>query len=68
MAGLTLHVKKIGDHRPPLEQTDVDHDIAVVVAKIGLPAFEVAYNAGRAMTMEQAIAYALEQTDQEFLD
>ena len=55
--------KKIGDHRPPLEQTDVDRDIAAVIAKIGSPAFEVAYNAGHAMTMEQAIAYALADED-----
>jgi predicted ATPase/transcriptional regulator with XRE-family HTH domain len=42
----------------------LDHDRAVNIARAGLneAAFQAAWTAGRAMTPEEAIAYALEQT------
>ena len=47
---------KIGDPRPSSEQADMDKDIAVIVAKIGSSAFEVAYDSGRGTTMDEAVA------------
>ena len=52
--------KKIGDIRPPIEQNAVDQDIAACCLKLGKLAFSHAYEAGRAMTLEQAVAYALD--------
>jgi predicted ATPase/DNA-binding SARP family transcriptional activator len=51
----------IHDARPGLEQADVDRDIAAVVAKIGRDAFEDAYNKGCTMTLDEAVAYALDR-------
>ena len=52
--------EKIKDKRPLIEQHDVDKEIAAITAKIGNSAFEEAYDAGRAMTMDEAVAFALE--------
>ena len=52
--------KKTGEIRPPIEQTDMDQDIAACRLKLGELAFSHAYEAGRAMTLEQAFAYALD--------
>ena len=49
----------IGDTRPFLEQADVDRDRAAIMVKIGSSAFEIAYNQGRAMTIDAAVEYAL---------
>jgi predicted ATPase/DNA-binding SARP family transcriptional activator len=49
----------IGDSRPLLEQADVDRDIAAIVSSIGNPAYQKAYDKGRAMTLDEAVAYAL---------
>jgi predicted ATPase/DNA-binding SARP family transcriptional activator len=49
-----------GDTRPFLEQVDIDRDIAAVVVKIGKDAFEEAYNKGCAMSVDEAVAYALD--------
>jgi predicted ATPase/class 3 adenylate cyclase len=48
--------------RPPDEQADVDRDLATIHAQLDEAAFAAAQAAGRAMTMDQAIAYALEST------
>jgi predicted ATPase/DNA-binding XRE family transcriptional regulator len=53
--------KKIGDLRPPIEQTDMDQDIAACRLALGEVVFLHAYEAGRVMTLEQAVAYALEE-------
>ena len=50
----------IGDSRPFLEQADVDRDIAAVVVRIGHAAFQEAYDKGRAMTLDEAVTYALD--------
>jgi len=52
--------KKIGDTRPPIEQKDVDQDIAACRLAMGETAFSDACAAGGVMTLEQAVAYALE--------
>lgn len=48
------------DFRPPVEQPDVDRDLAVIRAQLDEAAFNAAWAEGRAMTMEQAIEYAFE--------
>ncbi|MGC1377366.1 MAG: tetratricopeptide repeat protein [Anaerolineales bacterium] len=50
----------IDSRRPPVEQADVDRDLAAIHAQLDEAAFAAARAAGRAMSMEQAIAYALE--------
>ena len=51
--------EKIGDHRPPVEQASVDRDLAIIHSQLDDTAFEKAYQTGQAMTLEQAIEYAL---------
>jgi non-specific serine/threonine protein kinase len=53
--------KKVDNIRPPNEQNDVDRDIAACRLVLGELAFSQAYDAGRVMTLEQAVAYALEE-------
>jgi tetratricopeptide (TPR) repeat protein len=50
--------KEIGDPRPRIEQADLDRDIAAIKAKIGADAYEAAYNAGRGLTLDEAVALA----------
>jgi len=52
--------KKVRDPRPPLEQADVDRDIAMIVTKIGNAAFEEAYDKGRLITLDEVVRLALE--------
>jgi predicted ATPase/DNA-binding XRE family transcriptional regulator len=51
--------KEIGDPRPRIEQADLDQDFVTINARIGSPAFEAAYNSGRKMTLNEAVALAL---------
>jgi tetratricopeptide (TPR) repeat protein len=53
--------EEIGNTRPLLEQADVDRDVAAIVAKIGKAAFEEAYDKGSVMTLDEAVAYALDE-------
>jgi len=53
--------KKISDTRPLLEQADADKIIAACFAKIGESAFSDAYDEGLAMTLDEAVRYALEE-------
>ena len=50
----------LGDRRPPAEQNSVDKDLAVIHAQLDDVEFKNAYNTGRSMTEEQAIALATE--------
>ena len=52
--------KEADELRPPVEQKDVDQDKAACRLALGEEAFTHAYEAGRVMTLEQAVAYALE--------
>ena len=53
----------IGDPRSPAAQADVDRDFAQIQTQLDEVAIEAAQVEGRAMTMEQAIELALENTD-----
>jgi tetratricopeptide (TPR) repeat protein len=50
--------KEIGDPRPPIEQADLDRDIAAIKAKIAAAAYERAYTAGQALTLDKVVALA----------
>lgn len=52
--------KKTGGLRPPIEQNAVDQDSAACRLSLGEVAFSQAYEAGQVMTLEQAVAYALD--------
>ena len=51
--------EQIINPRPFLEQANVDRDISAIMAKIGSSAFEVAYDSGREMLLDKAVALAL---------
>ena len=55
--------REIGEPRPRIEQVDLDRDIVAIKAKIGSSAFEVAYDSGRDMTLDEAVALALNTND-----
>jgi hypothetical protein len=50
----------IANARPSVEQADVDRDFASIRTQLDEAIIETARAEGRAMTLEQAIAYALE--------
>lgn len=50
--------ERMGDQRPPVEQASVDKDLAAIHSQLDDTEFENAYNTGRLMTEEQAIALA----------
>src|SRR5687768_2303951 len=52
--------EKTHDTRPLLEQADVDQIITACLIKIGEVAFSDAYDDGQKMTLDEAVAYALE--------
>ena len=54
--------EKTGDPRPRLEQADVDQIIAVCPDKMGEVAFSDAYEEGQKMTLDEAVAYALNES------
>ena len=54
--------ERIKDTRPPLEQPDVDKIIATCLTKMGEVAFSEAYEEGRQMSLEDAVEYALRNT------
>jgi len=53
--------QSIGDLRPPVEQEEVDTDITAIIEQIGKDAFASAYEDGKTLTMDEAIALALEE-------
>ena len=53
--------KKLEDARPHIEQADVDKIIAGCLAKMGEVAFSNAYEEGQKMTMDDAVALALNE-------
>jgi len=46
--------------RPFLEQENIDKDIAAIMGRIGEPAYQAAYESGQVMTLDDAVALALE--------
>jgi hypothetical protein len=51
----------IGTPSSPTERAEADIDIAAVRAALGESQFATAWAEGRAMTLEQAVAYALDE-------
>ncbi|MBI3659129.1 tetratricopeptide repeat protein [Candidatus Acetothermia bacterium] len=51
----------IGAPLPPSDRTDYDRQVAATRAKLGDETFAAAWTQGRAMTLEQAVEYALKQ-------
>src|SRR5262249_32647730 len=51
--------EEIGSPRTPKEQAEYDRDVAAAHRALGEAAFSAAWEEGRAMTLEQAIEYAL---------
>ena len=56
--------QEIGDPRPRIEQADLDRDIAAIRAKLGSYTFEVAYDSGQGMTLDEVVALALGERKQ----
>jgi predicted ATPase/DNA-binding XRE family transcriptional regulator len=52
--------QKLGDPRPFIEQVDVDKIISACIANMGEIAFSDAYDEGQKMSLDEAVAYALE--------
>jgi predicted ATPase/DNA-binding XRE family transcriptional regulator/Tfp pilus assembly protein PilF len=50
--------KTIGDPRPRIEQEFLDREIVAIKNKIGDDAYEIAYNVGRSLTLDEAVAMA----------
>ena len=55
-------LEAIGTHLDGMDRAEADRDIAVTRRRLGNEAFESAWAAGRAMSLENAIAFALEAT------
>lgn len=53
--------EKLDDHRPPVEQADVDKDLAACLAQLNEVAFSDAYDEGKKMSVEEAIECALKE-------
>jgi len=53
--------EKLSDPRPPLEQADVDKIITACLIKMGEVAFSDAYDEGKKMSLDEAVAYALSE-------
>ena len=53
--------ERMGDHRPPIEQASIERDLAVIRSKVDESEFANFSADGRTMTVEQAIALALEE-------
>lgn len=53
-------LEELHDYRPPVEQTDVDRDIDNILGSIDRETYEAVYAEGVRMTIDQAIAAALE--------
>jgi predicted ATPase/class 3 adenylate cyclase len=52
-----------GEFRPPVEQASVDHDLAAIRSFLSDDEFYNLYGEGRKMSMDQALALALEESD-----
>jgi len=53
--------KKLQDPRPPLEQANIDQNIAACLVKMGEVAFSDAYDEGQKLSLDEAVAFALEE-------
>ena len=55
--------RKNGGHRPANEQADVDQDLSILSAHLDEADLQAAASAGQAMTLEEAIALAIQAED-----
>jgi predicted ATPase len=55
--------QKVGEARPTNEQADVDRDLAAIRVKLDEATFQAAQDAGWAMTIDEAIAFALKEQE-----
>ncbi len=53
--------QEIGDPRALLEQVSVDRDAATIIERIGSGGFELAYDSGQGMTLDEALALSLSE-------
>lgn len=53
--------EKIPDIRPLIEEADMYRNMAAILSRIGPTGFEVTYDEGRSMTLDEAVAYALKE-------
>jgi predicted ATPase/DNA-binding XRE family transcriptional regulator len=53
--------EELVNHRPPIEQADVDKDIKTCIGQMGKRAFSAACKEGSKMTTEEAMGYALSE-------
>jgi hypothetical protein len=54
--------EKISDRRPLLEQADIDKIIALCITRMGKAQFSNAYDVGKKMSLDKAVAYALRES------
>jgi len=54
--------ESIGAHLSPSERAAYDHNVSIACGALSKEAFAAAWAEGRAMTLQQAVAYALEGT------
>ena len=50
---------RIGDTRPPVEQTNVNRDLAILWSQVDDSSFETLWEEGRGLTQERALVIAL---------
>jgi predicted ATPase/class 3 adenylate cyclase len=60
-ADAILHA--LGERLNPAPQREMDAEVALLREALGDAAFEAAWNEGRALTVDQAVRYALDDTD-----
>jgi len=53
----------MGSAMDPFDQSEYDHDIALLHEKLGETEFNITWNLGHTMTLEKAIAFALEENE-----
>ena len=53
--------ERLSDPRPPHEQADVDLSIAACIARMGNEAFSNAYEAGKRMSLDEAVLFAVKK-------
>jgi len=51
--------ERISNMRPVIEEADMYRNMAEILARIGPSAFEVAYDEGRDLSLDEAVTYAL---------
>jgi len=61
--GAAEDLRKVSHRAPsPVEQAEIDHKITAARTKLDDETFAAAWKQGKRMTIEQAIAYALEES------